>query len=147
MSRTRGAAVTKTDNEKYVKRGAGLIMEYDPEWKDDVRRANEGKVCAPYQYADMLIMMAAGIRVAPGVPYRQLQLMLGKMLRGYDTPVFSQTCERINKLDTYIRRGPNGFVTVSDRERSLCRRSTQAGSSSTVGENESGPSGRRDEAL
>ncbi len=118
MSRTRGAAIAKTDNEKYVKRGAGLIIEHDPGWEDDVRRANKGKVGAPYQYADMLIMMAAGIRISLRVQYRQLQGMVGKMLRGYDTPVFSQMCKRINKLDVDIRRGPNGFVTVSDRKRS-----------------------------
>ncbi len=51
MSRTRGAAVIKTDNEKYVKRGADLIMEYDPKWEDDIRRANAGKVGAPYSDA------------------------------------------------------------------------------------------------
>ncbi len=63
-------------------------------------------------------MMADGIRVAPGIPYRQLQGMVGKMLRRYNTPVFSQMYKRINKLDTDILRGPNGLVMVSDRERS-----------------------------
>ncbi len=89
MSQIHDAAVTKTDNEKYVKRGANLIMEYDPKWEDDTRRANKGKVGAPYQYADRLIMMAAGIRVALGVLYRQIHGMVGKMLRGYNTPAFS----------------------------------------------------------
>ncbi len=90
MSRTRGTAIAKTDNEKYVKRGADLIIEHDPRWEDDVRRANKGKVGASYQYADTFIMLAAGIRISLGIQYRQLQGMVGKMLRGYDTPVFSQ---------------------------------------------------------
>ena len=116
MSRAGRGAAAKTDNEKYVRRGADLVIEYDPEWEDDVRRANEGKVGAPYQYADTLIMLAAGIRVAQGVRYRQLQGMVGKMIGRSNAPVFSQLCKRINGLDADIRRGPDGMVTVSDRK-------------------------------
>ena len=35
--------MTKTDNEKYVKRGR-TCSEYNPEWEDEVSHANEGKV-------------------------------------------------------------------------------------------------------
>jgi len=34
--------MTKTDNEKYVKRGAGMFIEHNPEWKGEVSHANEG---------------------------------------------------------------------------------------------------------
>ncbi len=115
MSRAGRGRSAKTDNKKYVERGAALIIEYDPEWEDDVRRANEGKVGAPYRYAETLIMLAAGVRVAPGVRYRQLQGMVGKTAGRSNTPSFSQFCKRINRLDADVCRGPDGMVTVSDR--------------------------------
>ena len=34
--------MTKTDNEKYVKRGADLFIERNPEWEDEVGHATEG---------------------------------------------------------------------------------------------------------
>ena len=59
MSLVRSGAAGKADNEKYVRSGADLVIEHDPEWENEVRRANEGKVGAPYMYADTLVMMAA----------------------------------------------------------------------------------------
>ena len=116
MSRTRGAAAAGTDNEKYVRRGADLFIEYDPGWEDDVGRANEGKVGAPYRYAETLIMLAAAFRGALGIRYRQLEGMVGKMVGGSNTPAYSQLYKRINRLDADIRRNPDGMVTVSDRK-------------------------------
>ena len=72
--------MTKTDNEKYVKRGADMFIEYDPEWESEVRHANKGKVGAPYQYSETLIMLAAALRVGMGVRYRQLEGAIGKMI-------------------------------------------------------------------
>ncbi len=118
MSLVRSGAAGKTDNEKYVRRGADLVIEHDPEWEDEVRRANEGKVGAPYMYSDTLVMMAAGIRVALGVRYRQLQGMVGRMVGESNTPVFSQLYKRISKLGADINRDPGGVVTVSDKKRS-----------------------------
>ena len=40
-------SMTKTDNEKYVKRGVDMFIEYNPEWKGEVSHANRGKVGAP----------------------------------------------------------------------------------------------------
>ena len=40
--------MTKTDNEKYVKRGVDMFMEYNPEWEGEVSHANRGKAGAPY---------------------------------------------------------------------------------------------------
>ena len=42
----RPPAVARTDNEKYVKRGADMFIGYDPGWEDEVGHANEGKVGA-----------------------------------------------------------------------------------------------------
>ena len=64
--------MAKTDNEKYVKRGADIFIGYDPGWQDEVGHANEGKVGAPYRYSESLLMLAAAFKVAMGVPYRQL---------------------------------------------------------------------------
>ena len=118
MSRARSGAAAKTDNAKYVKRGAGLVIAHDQEWEDDVRRANEGKVGAPYQYAETLVMMAAALRSALGVRYRQLEGMVGGMVGESNTPVFSQLYKRISRLDADINRDPGGVVTVSDKKRS-----------------------------
>ncbi len=118
MSLVRSGAAGKTDNEKYVRRGADLVIEHDPEWEDEVRRANEGKVGAPYMYSDTLVMMAAGIRVALGVRYRQLQGMVGRMVGESNTPVFSQLYKRISRLGADINQDPGGVVTVSDKKRS-----------------------------
>ena len=118
MSRARRGAAAKTDNKKYVERGASLIIECDPEWEAEVGRANAGKVGAPYQYAETLVMLAAGIRVALGVRYRQLQGMVGKMVGRSNTPAFSQLCKRINRLDADVNGDSNGVVTVSDKKRS-----------------------------
>ena len=116
MSRARNGAAAKTDNEKYVRRGADLVIEYNPGWEDDVRRANEGKVGAPYQYAETLVMMAAALRSALGVKYRQLEGMVGRMAGRSNTPAYSQLYKRITGLDADISRGSGGVVTVSDRK-------------------------------
>lgn len=118
MSGARRGAAAKTDNEKYVRRGADLVMAYDPGWEDDVMRANEGKVGAPYRYADTLVMMAAGLRSALGVKYRQLEGMFGGMVGRSNTPAYSQMYKRIMKLDADINRDSDGVVTVSDKKRS-----------------------------
>ena len=52
-------SITKTDNDKYVKRVADMFIEYNPEWEDEVSHANKGKVGAPYRYSETLIMLAA----------------------------------------------------------------------------------------
>ena len=72
--------MTKTDNEKYVKQGADIFIEYNLKWEDEVSHANKGKVGAPYQYSETLIMLAAAIRVGMGVRYRQLEGAVGKMI-------------------------------------------------------------------
>ena len=91
--------MTKTDNEKYVKRGADMFIEYNPEWEDEVSHANQGKVGAPYRYSETLIMLAAALRVGLGVRYRQLEGAVGKMIGESRTPSFSQLGKRMGRLD------------------------------------------------
>ena len=108
--------MAKTDNEKYVKRGADIFIGYDPGWQDEVGHANEGKVGAPYRYSESLLMLAAAFKVAMGAPYRQLEGMVGKMVGESQTPSFSQLYKRINRLD--VDTDQTGVVTVSDRKHS-----------------------------
>ena len=108
--------MTKTDNEKYVKRGADMFIEYNTEWEDEVSHANKGKVGAPYRYSETLIMLAAALRVGMGVRYRQLEGAIGKMIGESRTPSFSQLRKRMGRLDVSTYQG--GMVTVSDPEHS-----------------------------
>ena len=108
--------MTKTDNEKYVKRGADMFIEYNPECEGEVGHANKGKVGAPYRYSETLIMTAAALRVGLGVWYRQLEGTIGKMIGESKTPSFSQLRKRIKRLDVSTNRG--GMITVPDRRHS-----------------------------
>ena len=108
--------MTKTDNEKYVKRGADMFIEYNPEWEDEVSHANKGKVGAPYQYSETLIMLAAALRVGLGIQYRQLEGTVGKMIGESRTPSFSQLRKRMGRLDVSTYQG--GMITVSDPKHS-----------------------------
>ena len=112
----RPPAVAKTDNEKYVKRGTDMFIGYDPGWEDEVGHANEGKVGAPYRYSETPLMLVAAFKVGVGVPYRQLEGMVGKMVGESQTPSFSQLYKRINRLD--VNTDQSGVVTVSDRRHS-----------------------------
>ena len=38
--------MTKTDNEKYVKRGADMFIEYNHEWEGGASHANKGRAGA-----------------------------------------------------------------------------------------------------
>ena len=108
--------MTKTDNEKYVKRGADMFIEYNPEWEDEVSHANKRKVGAPYRYSETLIMLAAALRVGLGVRYRQLEGTVGKMIGESRTPSFSQLRKRMGRLDVSTYQG--GMITVSDPKHS-----------------------------
>ena len=108
--------MTKTDNEKYVKWGADMFIEYNPGREDEAGHANKGKVRAPYRYSETLIMLAAALRVGLGVRYRQLEGTVGKMIGESRTPSFSQLRKRMGQLDVSTYQG--GMITVSDPEQS-----------------------------
>ncbi len=99
-----------TDNEKYVRRGRGLAVSYDPGWEDDLREANAGKEGAPFRYAGALVMAAAAVRTSLGVQYRQLSGLLAGMLGGHGAPHYSVLARRMARLDVDIG---GGVVRVS----------------------------------
>ena len=101
---------------QYVKRGADMFIEYNPEWKCEVNRANKGKVGAPYQYSETLIMLTAALRVGTGVRYRQLEGIIGKMIGEYNAPSFSHIRKRIGV--PYMKINQNEMITVSNKKRS-----------------------------
>ena len=82
-----------------------LAVAYDPGWKDDLEEANCSKEGAPFRYADGLIMMAAALRTALGIQYRQLSGFLAGMLKGCDSPHYSVLCRRMSRLDVDVDGG------------------------------------------
>ncbi len=92
-----------TDNAKYVRRGAELVVQYNPDWSCEVGQANCGKeeggtvpVCRHHDH------MTAALRTALGVPFRQLSGMADKMLEGHDSPHYTTLCRRMEKFDISI---------------------------------------------
>ncbi len=109
--------MTQTDNAKYVKRGAGLIVKYNPEWEKDLKDANCHKEKgAPFLYAEGMIMAAAALRTAFMIQYRQLSGMFEEMLKGADSPCYATIFRRIQKLDVDIAEH---VITVRDKPRNL----------------------------
>ncbi len=105
-----------TDNAKYVERGAGLVVKYDPGWEKDLKAANRHKEGAPFLYAEGMIMAAAALRTAFMLKYRQLSGMLGEMLKGADSPCYTTIFRRIQKLDVDIAEN---IITVRDKSCNL----------------------------
>ncbi len=108
--------LTRTDNAKYVERGAGLVVKYNPDWEKDLKAANRHKEGAPFLYAEGMIMAAAALRTAFMLKYRQLSGMLGEMLKGADSPCYTTIFRRIQKLDVDIAEN---IITVRDKSRNL----------------------------
>lgn len=90
--------LVKTDNQKYVQRGADIIIQYDSQWGEEVKEANYNKVGAPYQFADSFFMMAAAFRAANRSPYRQLSGMVNKMTNSQYAPDYTTIFRRTNRI-------------------------------------------------
>ncbi len=101
-----------TDNAKYVERGAGLVVKYDPGWEKDLKVANRHKEGAPFLYAEGMIMAAAALRTAFMIKYRQLSGMFEEMLKGADSPCYTTIFRRMQKLDVDIAEN---IITVRDK--------------------------------
>ena len=108
--------MAQTNNEKYVKRGSGLFIDYDPDWAEELAKINLGKNGAPFLYADGLIMMCAFLRTAFRMPYRQLAGMTSRMLDGHDSPAYNTIYRRIQKIDVKI---DNNIVTIHDKSKRM----------------------------
>ena len=71
--------MTKTDNEKYVKRGADMFIEYNPEWEGEVSHANKGKAGAPIPVLGDADHAGRRPQGRDGARYGQLGGTIGKM--------------------------------------------------------------------
>ncbi len=105
-----------TNNAKYVERGAGLVVKYNPGWEKDLKNANRHKEGAPFLYAEGMIMAMAALRTAFMIPYRQLSGMIREILKGTDSPCYTTIFRRMQKLDVDIAEN---IITVRDKTRNL----------------------------
>ena len=108
--------MVKTDNHTVRQAWGRHVVQYNPEWKYEVDHANRGKVGAPYQYSETLIMLTAALRVRIGVRYRQLEGIVGKMIGESNTPSFGHIRKRIGMIHVNINQ--NEMITVSNKKRS-----------------------------
>ena len=108
--------MVKTDNHTVRQAWGRHVVQYNPEWKYEVDHANRGKVGAPYQYSETLIMLTAAPRVGIGVRYRQLEGIVRKMIGESNTPSFGHIRKRIGMIHGNINQ--NEMITVSNKKHS-----------------------------
>ncbi|TLM99946.1 IS5 family transposase [bacterium] len=90
-------------NESLVRRGE-ILLDFDlvGEWEDGLRRMNEGKEGARFEYPEAFMRLLAYIHVLFHLAYRQEEgfvRALSKHVEGLKPPDFSTICDRVNKLD------------------------------------------------
>ena len=110
-----------TYNDALVRRGEiNLSPSVIDEWKDELRKANDGKVGEPYHYPESYIRLLAFIRLLFHLPYRQAEgfvASLSKHVEGLKAPDYSTMDRRVNKLeisldDTLIRSNTPVSIAV-----------------------------------
>lgn len=109
-------------NEALVRRGEiNLDSSVIDEWRDELRKANDGKNGEPYHYPESYIRLLAFIRLVFHLPYRQTQgfvTFLSKHVEGLKVPDYSTIDRRVNKLeislddDTLIRSNAPVSIAV-----------------------------------
>jgi len=89
-------------NDELVRRGEieldASIME---EWKNELRKENEGKVGEPFHYPEAYIRLIAFVRLLFHLPYRQTEgfmVFLSKYVDGLKAIDYSALNRRVNKL-------------------------------------------------
>ncbi len=89
-------------NEELVRRGE---IELDPEiieeWKEELKKENEGKVGEPFHYPEPYIRLLAFIRLLFHLPYRQTEgfvKFLSKYIEGLKALDYSALNRRVNRL-------------------------------------------------
>jgi IS5 family transposase len=93
-------------NSHLVNRGrnfAKLLVDFRtslPFMDEELKEMNEGKVGAPYRYADSLFVFLGLIKVLTGVSYRWLQGFCTFFLN--EVPDYSRICRRINSLPSEV---------------------------------------------
>ena len=102
-----------TDNNKYVERGRTIVVQYDPEWEEELKKANHKKNGAPFRYADALFASIATLRSMFQIPFRQLEGMVSEMLGDEKTPSYPTIYKRINGIGVSIT-GSKVVATTPD---------------------------------
>ena len=102
----------KNCDEKYIERGAALILDAEEGKEAELKKANRHKNGHPLVYTESLIMSVALVRSMLGMPYRQLAGFVGAMLGPENVPSYGHLRERINRLDVKI---VDNFVLASSK--------------------------------
>jgi len=89
-------------NEELVRRGEiELDAKIMDEWKEELKKENDGKVGEPFHYPEPYIRLLAFVRLLFHLPYRQTEgfvTFLSKHIEGLKAPDYSALNRRVNKL-------------------------------------------------
>ena len=61
------------DPEKYINTGRLMVLQDDPAWKDDIKKANKHKNGHPFMYSDALFAHLGVIKSITGMSYANLE--------------------------------------------------------------------------
>jgi hypothetical protein len=93
-------------NEELVRRGEiELDARIMDEWREELKKENEGKVGEPFHYPEPYIRLLAVVRLLFHLPYRQTEgfvTFLSKHIDGLKAPDYSALNRRVNKLDIQL---------------------------------------------
>lgn len=108
-------------NEKLVRRGEMYIsLDFLESWGKELESMNEGKVGAPYQYPESLMIFLGFVYIMFRVSYRELKGFLRKLKKFVPAvPDYSQIWRRVRKLrlnvqDTLLSHEDEGVVISLD---------------------------------
>ena len=101
---------------KYVARGRLLVLEKDPNAREELEKMNKKKVGAPYRHAESVFMALASIRCMTGASCENLEGLARQALGDDDAPGHAHTCRRINGIKVDIREG---MVMASGKMRAI----------------------------
>jgi len=93
----------KEYNESLVRRGE-ILLDFDllDEWSEELKKANQHKVGAPYRYPEAFMRLLAYLHVLFHLPFRQEEgfvRSLSKYVEGLRAPDWSTIWERTKGLD------------------------------------------------
>ncbi|MGH9919709.1 MAG: IS5 family transposase [Nitrososphaerales archaeon] len=93
----------KEYNESLVRRGE-VLLDFDllDEWKEELKKANDGKEGASFRYPEPFMRLLAYLHVLFHLPFRQEEgfiRSLSKHVPGLEAPVYSTIWERTKDLD------------------------------------------------
>ncbi len=110
--------ITHAQNDaRYVDRGMTLYLCADPDWINEVARMNHKKNGRPFEYAEGLFELLAGIKAACGISYRACEGLAIKALERGNAPDYTTIYRRINALKV---EDDGSMVMVHGRKGALC---------------------------